>query len=500
MIAYLTRLIETKFWCVLTGILLFRCLFIFIAGLDLVGDEAYYWDWSRHPDWCYYSKPPMVAWLIGASTWAFGDTTAMVRLPAVLLGCGFLIAFYQTAKAFYSPKAAAIALLLILATPANAISNFIMTIDPPLYFFWIVTLYFLHGALFKANAHAWWLAGLFTALAFLSKPTAIALPVLFAVFLSTHSHFRAKLFREYLLFLLPVIVSVALIVVWNAQHDWIMFQHNQNHFAQEPALNVPRRISQFGAFIGLQLLLFSPVIFVLLAKTCGVGLRRFFQLSARESFLLWMGPLPLLAIFLLSLIQKVQGNWPIPFYFATFLLLSGWLAKGIWLQWLKPALLTGYFMVALAYITPFAINTLGFANTALDPTARLRQWQTLAMDVNHIRQRVFGKVEETFIWVDAHRYLVSELAFYLPDQPEVFRLPPSGKIESQYELWPGPADYTGKNALVLSSNAPERVDQQLRNAFTELIPIGTVTALEGSRKERHYYVYLGKQLTKPINH
>ena len=32
--------------------------------LDLAPDEAHYWDWSRHLDWSYYSKGPLVAYLI----------------------------------------------------------------------------------------------------------------------------------------------------------------------------------------------------------------------------------------------------------------------------------------------------------------------------------------------------------------------------------------------------------------------------------------------------
>jgi hypothetical protein len=28
---------------------------------DLAPDEAHYWDWSRHLDWSYYSKGPLVA-------------------------------------------------------------------------------------------------------------------------------------------------------------------------------------------------------------------------------------------------------------------------------------------------------------------------------------------------------------------------------------------------------------------------------------------------------
>src|SRR4051794_41194416 len=51
--------------------------------IDLSGDEAHYWDWSRQLDLSYYSKGPLVAYLIRASCAAFGaDTMPAVRLPA----------------------------------------------------------------------------------------------------------------------------------------------------------------------------------------------------------------------------------------------------------------------------------------------------------------------------------------------------------------------------------------------------------------------------------
>jgi 4-amino-4-deoxy-L-arabinose transferase-like glycosyltransferase len=73
----------------LVGVTLLRLVFLALNGLDLLGDESYYWDWSRQPDWCYYSKPPMVAWLIGMSTWFLGDYAFTVRLPTVILGTFF---------------------------------------------------------------------------------------------------------------------------------------------------------------------------------------------------------------------------------------------------------------------------------------------------------------------------------------------------------------------------------------------------------------------------
>src|SRR5262249_33116461 len=69
----------------------------YLAGdcpLDLASDEAHYWDWSRHLDWSYYSKGPLVAWLIRLSCDLFGHWSELhtgnlmfaVRLPAVLCG------------------------------------------------------------------------------------------------------------------------------------------------------------------------------------------------------------------------------------------------------------------------------------------------------------------------------------------------------------------------------------------------------------------------------
>src|SRR5262249_22570223 len=51
--------------------------------LDLAPDEAHYWDWSRHLDGSYYSKGPLVAYLIRGGCELFGTGPLGVRLPAV---------------------------------------------------------------------------------------------------------------------------------------------------------------------------------------------------------------------------------------------------------------------------------------------------------------------------------------------------------------------------------------------------------------------------------
>src|ERR1041385_3692302 len=70
--------------------------------LDLAPDEAHYWDWSRHLDFSYYSKGPLVAYLIRAGCeiagpWSEQHTGSLafaIRLPAVLCGSLLLAALY----------------------------------------------------------------------------------------------------------------------------------------------------------------------------------------------------------------------------------------------------------------------------------------------------------------------------------------------------------------------------------------------------------------------
>ena len=52
---------------------------IYGAQVELMPEETYYWNYSRHLDIGYLDHPPMVGWLIGCGTAVFGDTEFGVR-------------------------------------------------------------------------------------------------------------------------------------------------------------------------------------------------------------------------------------------------------------------------------------------------------------------------------------------------------------------------------------------------------------------------------------
>src|SRR3954447_11724068 len=81
--------------------------------IDLAGDEAQYWDWSRRLDLCYYSKGPLVAYIIRGSCAIFGNTMPAVRFPALVLGMGTaLTTYFLTRRLFASERIALGAVLL----------------------------------------------------------------------------------------------------------------------------------------------------------------------------------------------------------------------------------------------------------------------------------------------------------------------------------------------------------------------------------------------------
>src|SRR5881396_3799365 len=138
--------------------------------IDLSGDEAHYWDWSRRLDLSYYSKGPLVAYLIRASCAAFGEVMWAVRFPALVLGVGTsLVTYALTKRLFESDRLALGAVLLNHIVPMFIAGSVLMTIDPPFFFCWALATYLLALVLFDGRRWAWPLIGVVVGVGFLAK-------------------------------------------------------------------------------------------------------------------------------------------------------------------------------------------------------------------------------------------------------------------------------------------------------------------------------------------
>jgi len=488
-----TRLfINHHLFLTLAGVFLLRSSYLFINGLDLIGDEAYYWDWSRQLDWCYYSKPPMVAWLIRLFTELGGNTVAMVRLPTVVLGTVFLAYFYATTKAIYNAQTAALALLMVLATPANLIANFIMTIDPPLYCFWMMSIYYLQHALFKGHLLSWFWAGLATGAALLSKQGALLIPLMLVGYLLTDKQRYVLFKREFLIYLFPIILCMIPLILWNQNHDWVMYGHSKGHFVTEESISLLKRLGQMLTVLLYQLLLLTPIISVLLIIISFKLTIKLKELPAQEQFLVWMGPVLVLGFIALNGLQKTQGNWPMPFYFTAIILLSGQWQAGLWQKSLKYGLMLGYIFVTLTYVLPVLIQTFNIQNTAIDPTYRFKHTQGFVNSIVAESQKQSIDAKPDFFLTVGHRYLTSQLAFYLPDHPQVYRYEDKGGVYSQYEVWPGPTQFIGKTAFVISELNGKNIPHELKDIFTHFRKVGE--AVNPNDNTKVYTLFIGEGL------
>src|SRR5262249_2645394 len=132
----------------------------------------------------YYSKGPLVAWLIRAGCLTFGDHTWAVRLPAVVCGSLLLVAVYVlTARLLGREKVAAAAGAARAVTPPSPVGNTVLATAAPFAGRWGWALVLAHAAVFRRSAAAWPLLGAVVAVGVLAKPTMALFPLSLALFL-----------------------------------------------------------------------------------------------------------------------------------------------------------------------------------------------------------------------------------------------------------------------------------------------------------------------------
>ena len=442
------------------AVLAARIVCIALVPLDLVPDEAYYWAWSRVPDWCYYSKPPMVAWLIAASTHLLGTTAFSVRLPAALLNAGMVAALFALGRAMFSARAGFLAALAFALAPGCFALGMLMTIDPPLLCCWAVALLAFWRAIQPGSARAWWLAaGGAVAAGFLSKQMMLVFPVLAVAFLVTSRGYRRILLSPWFyLFILIGLCGLVPVLWWNSQHEWVILQHSSKHFkANRHALDFA---ATFFQFIGTQAVVMSPVLWPLLVVAGVASLGTFRRQSDAVRFLLLFSMVPLSVFALMSFRQKILPNWPAVYYLAGCVLGAAWACGFVSCGTLVdkarrlfvPGLWLGLGFTAIACALLSFVGFTGIGEQLF--SKQLSGWKELGGDVG----RVIAAQPDTnrLLLIAKDRELASELAFYLPNRPHVYEWPLDIVVYSQYHLWQRSFDKTNGTCDMLLAWEPKR--------------------------------------------
>ncbi len=390
----------------------YRVLCLLQPHLVLFYDEAYYYHWSLNPDWGYYSKPPVVAWVIALCTWLFGDNSFAVKLGAPLLYAGAAIFVYQIAEKLAGARAACLSGWVFLSSILVGYNSLFITTDAPLLFFWSATLWsFVMSQQQGQKVLGYWiLTGLFCGLGMLSKYTMGALPLsLFLFLLSTESG-RIQL-RTPGPWVAAVLAGAIFStnIIWNFQNDFVAYRHTSEISGVSADWFHPEKLLEF---VAAQFLVFGPVwTWLLIRRAWGQK-----KGALSSPALLWFCVLPLLTVICLqALLSHAFVNWAGPVYVAASILVGISLASRQDRLWLWAGAFN-LLLLSLFSHWPIITDAVGVErDKSNDPYFRVLAWDQVAEEIAPLLEQ-----DKDLLLTSDSRKLLAVLGFYA--MPGEFRL------------------------------------------------------------------------------
>jgi len=378
---YLTRAIA-----LVLGLLLIRVIALVLSPYGLHGDEAQYWAWAQDLDWGYFSKPPMVAWLIAATTAIFGDAEWAARLASPLLHSGTAFLIFLAGRKAFSPRTGFWASAVYMLMPAVWVSSMIISTDAALLFFWALGLY---AWISLRRALSWryaLLLGVAIGLGIMSK---------YAMLFFIPPLIIASLFDEptrksiwNLKGAMAGLITIAIIapnIWWNSAHDFATFAHTASNTNLEGKTHFFHPL-EFLTFLRDQFGVFGPVPFVLLLIVLSGIIKLIMHRGIKADtanpsvfiYLALFSLTPLLIISGQAFLSRANANWGVSAYPSAALLLAAatihlepiqnwrknWLNRGLLMQGLFCS-----FLLVVSLI-PSLVDSLGATNSV----KRLRGW------------------------------------------------------------------------------------------------------------------------------
>ena len=450
---------------VVWGIVLLLLLrFVLAATINLSPQEAYYWNYSIHPDLSYLDHPPMVAWVVRAGTLLLGKSEIGVRIGGLWLVVVSTWLINALGRLWFSRRAGLWAALLFQVIPVYFIYGMIITPDVPLICFWLLTIYLVSIAVLKDRPSAWYCAGAALGFAMLSKYTALFLVPSALLFLIADRAHRKWLLRKepYLAFFLSLVIFSP-VILWNYQHQWASFgfqfgrrllgEEYQGH-VYDPELYSHARHSLLESW-GIQLGGIFPTFLAVLVLSFAVAL--YFTIKdqgTRWKFCLFFS-FPILVFFAVySIDLTVNANWPLPGYLALLIAAHTCYRYLRFKSGQRFKIAQRKMLVFSLYFSPvfyvLALFHLALVIPFVPVNKSFTGWRELGKIVEREKATIETEKDKTtfILGMDRHN-VTSELAFYMQDFEDVFSRKLLGKNALGFEFWDSRVPLPGANAVAV---------------------------------------------------
>ncbi len=419
---------------------LLRWALLALNRTDLFVDEAQYWLWGQHFAFGYYSKPPLIAWVIRAVTSLAGsDAPFWVRMPGAMfhgvtaLILGALAARGGRAMALWTVAA-------YLTLPMVAFGSLIISTDTIMAPFFAAALLFHARLIERGRAVDALLAGAMVGIACLAKYAGIYFLVGVALAAVLRRDLRIRPAHAALM-LLAWAAVISPNVIWNLTHGLSTLSHTADNigWVKEDSAGPGLNPASMAEFIVSQFGVMGPVLF-------GALIAALWRVRPNARLAAFALP-ALVVVSVQALLDKAYANWAVSAYFAGTVLAMTVLASRPRLR-LAGVLINTLVAVGLPLLTvfpearlggerPFLFRYLGRADLSHQIIALAQQSGNLPV-VSTDRD----VLADLFYTGRA-----SGLAFYAPR--------PQGKPQSHYEQsYPLPPALAGQILVVTGRTLP----------------------------------------------
>lgn len=401
---------------------IFRIVTLHFDTTDLFVDEAQYWFWSQNLDFGYYSKPPMIAWVLRIFTELAGSSDIYwLRLPGPLFHMATALLLMKMAKRFIGPEIEGWVGATYITLPAVALSSVFFSTDVILLFFIAITLIAYFELTQRRSIGLALLMGLGVGLAFLTKYAVLFLVPGGAIAMLLIPAARISI-RDFIIAVATSAIVAFPNLWWNLQNNNTTVRHTQDiaHWS-DLGINIRGGLEFFSAQFGVV----GPIIFFAMLWAVWNMVRG--RSEPREKMLVWLSIPVVLLITLQATVAKAYANWGVTAYVAG-IVLAVWLLHRLWPKGLKTSL---WINGVTCLLFPFATI---FSHQLVLPNGKEVMQRYLGRaDVSRQAADLAAQAGAGVIVTD-NRDMVADLFHTLRAAPyKIYARPPADLPESYYE-------------------------------------------------------------------
>jgi 4-amino-4-deoxy-L-arabinose transferase-like glycosyltransferase len=464
----------------LGALLVWRLIALYASGTELFFDEAQYWAWSEELAFGYYSKPPLIAWLIRGGTEVCGDDSEFcVRVTSPIIHTLTSLIVFMLGRRLFDLRTGFWSALTFATLPGVSFSASLISTDVPLLFFWAAALL---AFVILLETRSWGAAvalGLSLGFGLMSKYAMIYFAVGAAIYAAWAGEWR-RLITEPRLYAALAIAALCIApnMLWNMQNQFATFAHTADNAKWDgPMFNIGNALEFALAQAGV----FGVILFVGLIWAAWRA--RGAELSHQQKLLFAFSIPIILMITVQAFLSRAHANWAAAAYVAgSILIVHEFLRSDL------RALMKGSLALHVAALLLIGASNAFAGRFALpggiDPYARVLGWRAIAAEADKLALDGGFKA----VAVDK-RSLTAELIYYMRSGVPVVALRSGAAPKDHFEL-SRPVTAATPEPLLLISFKPRSARLNEDFETVEEIAVKDVPATETSAR-RVYFFKLG---------